>query len=348
MLRPYNRAELTFEFLDRIGKEGRNSIVYRAFDQQLQTQLAIKQISKQKLGDSAEYFRESAILHLSSHPNVVPIHYACEDADHVYLAMPYYLKGSLSDLLAKRYLSVREIVRLSTHFLSALHNIHTKGLIHFDVKPGNILLSSRDEALLSDFGLAKQTAYNGEAGNDRIYGPIAPPEYFGRARGFTSAFDIYQAGLTIYRMCVGNAEFYRQFQSYGPQQSFERERFRFDVRTGKFPDRSSYPEHIPERLRRLVKKCLDPSPSNRPTAALHVINDLSDIDGKILDWQYELFGDGARIWRKAQDGREIRLAVGLNDQAVAVTVAESGAERRIREYCRQLTSREVRTFLESY
>ncbi len=90
----------------------------------------------------------------SAHPNVVQIHYACYDADRIYLAMPYYRKGSVTSLITDKYMTVREIVTVGCQVLSGLHNIHSKGLIHFDVKPDNILLSDRGEALLSDFGLA--------------------------------------------------------------------------------------------------------------------------------------------------------------------------------------------------
>ncbi len=318
--------------------------MYKAKDHQLQPDLAIKRMPKSRLGDPEEYFREATILYLSSHPNVVPIHYACEDETYVYLAMPYYQDGSLNVVLNKRSLAVREIVRLGTHFLSGLYNIHTKQLIHFDVKPDNILLSQRGEGLLSDFGLAKKTAYDGEAGQDRIYGRTAPPESFGKDRGFTSAFDMYHAGLTLYRMCVGNAEFYRQLEPFGTKVNLKREEFRHAVRNGKFPDRSSFQEHIPERLKRIVKRCLDPSPEKRPKA-IEVINELAEIDGNLLDWQYT-GGDGKQSWSKTlEDDRTVQLLVDENHQSIAKHIAKSGAERRITEYCGTIDPKRIREFL---
>ena len=176
MLKPYNKANLSFDLLSEIGHEGGNSEVYIAKDHQLDAELVIKKIPKSKLSNEDEYFAESSILYLSSHPNVVPIHYACEDADYIYLAMPHYSKGSLNSLINGRFLTVREIIRYSTQFLSGLHNIHSKRLIHFDIKPDNILFSDQGEALLSDFGLAKQLTITGVAGQDRIYGRMTPPD----------------------------------------------------------------------------------------------------------------------------------------------------------------------------
>lgn len=91
------------------------------------------------------------------------------DSDHVYVAMPYYRKGSVAGLITGKHMTVREIVTAACQVLSGLHNIHSKSLIHFDVKPDNILLSERMEALISDFGLAKQMNLAGVALQDRLY-----------------------------------------------------------------------------------------------------------------------------------------------------------------------------------
>ena len=136
---------------------------------QLDAEIVVKQIPKAKIASTANFFDESKALYASAHPNVVQIHYACEDTDSVYLAMPYYRKGSVTGLITGKNMTVREIVTVGCQILSGLHNIHSKGLIHFDVKPDNILLSDRQEALLSDFGLAKQMNLSGVAFQDRLY-----------------------------------------------------------------------------------------------------------------------------------------------------------------------------------
>jgi eukaryotic-like serine/threonine-protein kinase len=189
MLKPYNKAEITFDLVQEIGQDGRNSRTYICHDHQLNAQIVMKEIRKTSLDSTENFFDESKALYASAHPNVVQIHYACEDDENIYLAMPYYRRGSVGSLVAARHLTVREIVALGCNVTSALHNIHSKGLIHFDVKPDNILLSDRGEGLLSDFGLAKQMNLTGRAGQDRLYFKTVPPEAIGRDR-FDRSFDI--------------------------------------------------------------------------------------------------------------------------------------------------------------
>jgi eukaryotic-like serine/threonine-protein kinase len=149
MLRPYNRAQITFDLITEIGQDGRNSRTYLARDHQLDAEIVIKEVQKAYLASAPSFFEESKALYASAHPNVVQIHYACEDTSAIYIGMPYYYRGSIKTLMTAQRLTVREIVTLGCNVLSGLHNIHSKGLIHFDVKPDNVLLSARSEGLLS-------------------------------------------------------------------------------------------------------------------------------------------------------------------------------------------------------
>jgi len=112
MLKPYQKAELTFDILKEIGQDGRNSRTYVTRDHQLNAEIVTKQIQKDSLSSTAEFFAESQALYASAHPHVVQIHYACYDDDHVYVAMPYYQNGSIKDLITGRHMTVREIVSL--------------------------------------------------------------------------------------------------------------------------------------------------------------------------------------------------------------------------------------------
>lgn len=347
MLKAYNLAEVSFKLLKEIGHEGKNSSAFVAHDKQLDAEIVIKKVPKDKL-DIDTFFEESKILYLSSHPNVVQVHYACQDKDSIYIAMPYYRRGSLNALISSRYLTVREIVVLACQIASGLHNIHSKKLIHFDVKPDNVLLSDRGEALLSDFGLSKRTGLDGQADQDRMYSKTLPPEAL-KGESFSPSFDIYQLGLTLYRMCNGNVEFYEQFQKYGMTPAkFDRDAFRFDLRNGRFPDRSSFVEHIPEKLKKVVKKCLEPNPADRFKGAIDVANALAGIDGNMLDWQYSS-DTGDRSWTKQSGGREYVLVVRSDGSSTASKQINSGTPSRIRDYCADsVSSRDIRKFLGGY
>lgn len=345
---PYNIAQVSFRLKTEIGHEGKNSAAYIAYDDQLDAEIVIKKIEKCKFDSVDAFFEESKTLYLSSHSNVVQIYYACQDDDSIYIAMPYYKNGSLNSLINSRFLTVREIIVFGCQIASGLHNIHSKKLIHFDVKPDNILLSERGEALISDFGLAKHTDLFGKASQDRMYFKMLPPEAL-NASEFTLLFDVYQFGLTLYRMCNGNSIFYEQFHRYGQApSSFDRDRFRFDLRNGRFPNRGIFPEHIPERLRRVIKKCLEPDPSNRYRATIEVTNALADIDGNALDWQYSL-SDSSKVWTKCTNDKEYKLIISNDGTSLAEKTSVSGRSTRIRDYCKQaLTSRDIQKFLKNH
>jgi len=178
-----------------------------------------------------------------------------------------------------RFLTVREIIKLSVEFLQGLNNIYIKRLIHFDIKPDNILISDSGEALVSDFGLAKAMNHVGMASPDKFYTGHMPPEYFDQSQ-HTTLYDIYASGLTIYRMCNGNKNFDEQFELI--QSDDEHEKL---AKKAKFPDRKGFLPHIPKELRTAVNNALKVDQDKRTTNALVLINELNKINS-LLDWQY--------------------------------------------------------------
>jgi serine/threonine protein kinase len=349
MLNTTRTAELSFHIQEEIGQEGKNSQVYTATDIQLKAQIVVKKMLKADFANIDEYFTESSLLHLSNHPNVVPIYYACQDEDHVFLAMPYFINGSLKKAMSEKELSVRDIIVISTQVLSGLHNIHSKQLIHFDVKPDNILFCNRGEALLSDFGLTKQTSFNGITGQDRIYGKMVPPEAFSTPH-FNNQFDIYQFGLTLHRMCTGDDAFYQEYARFIDNRALNRDRFRIAVVNGQFPNRNNYPEHIPQALINTIKKCLSVDLSNRYSSAIDVVNDLADIDGELLDWRM-IVATNQRKWSKTlADGRCYELVVNTDGSSAATKkTSTNNKAQRIKEYCSpQLNRADIKRFLRRF
>lgn len=272
-------TELNFEALREIGQEGKNSKVFLAHDKQLDGEIVVKKIEKSKIINPTSYYDEAKKLYASMHSNVVRVNYGCSDNDHIYIAMPYYKNGSLKSLIASKNLTIREIIRYTIQFLSGLHHIHSKKLIHFDVKPDNILISDTNEALLSDFGLTKAMDTFGFASPDQIYGKQVPPETY-LSTDKTIHFDIYLAGLTIYRLLNGESHFHDQLANFRTQADYITA-----ISTGNFPSRTSYLPHIPLKLQRIVNKALSVNIIDRHKNVLELINELSDVDEN-LDWQY--------------------------------------------------------------
>jgi len=349
MFKSVNTAVLSFELGDEIGHEGRNSKVYIATDIQLNAEIVVKKIPKADFSDVDEYFLETSLLYLSSHPNVVPVHYGCQDDEHIYVSMPHYANGSLKTRMASGPLSVREIIVYSTQISSGLHNIHSKGLIHFDVKPDNILLSDRGEALVADFGLAKQTSYAGIAGQDRMYGKMVPPEAF-QTDDFNSQFDIYQLGLTMHRMCVGDGVFYAEYSGFVKiDGTLDRDRFRHAVVNGQFPVTTEYPEHIPQKVIDTIRKCLHSNLNDRFTSPIKIVNELAEIEGNLLDWKLEVIA-GRKIWTKIlDDGRQFQIEVRGDNSSHATRTSAQGNQQRITNYCKANIQRsEIKRFLRDH
>ncbi|MEQ1854897.1 MAG: serine/threonine-protein kinase [Longimicrobiales bacterium] len=295
----FEQAEIHFTCHDEIGSEGRNSKVFTATDHQLDAPIVVKRIDRQDFLNQDEYFAEAKRLYDARHPHVVPVKFACKTTTHIFIAMPLYERGSVHSLLLRRHPTVREIVRIGLDFLTGLHHIHLCGLIHFDVKPSNVLLDASGRAAVTDFGLAKYVDSHGLAERDVMYASHRPPEGF-LYDVFAQAADIYQAGLTLYRMAVGLAAFDEQWASHAgdPTQAGKA------VIAGRLPDRtaSAYPAHIPSRLRKAIRTALQPDPDDRYGEVLGLINDLGNVD-EWLDWQYDRAGALER-WTSRYDGQQ--------------------------------------------
>jgi eukaryotic-like serine/threonine-protein kinase len=166
-----------------------------------------------------------------------------------------------------------------------------------------------------------------------------------RGDQFNRTFDIYQFGLTLYRMCNGNIEYYRQYNQYGVGPAFDRDRFRNDVRAGDFPDRERFPGHIPQRLRTIIRNCLQVDPGNRYQSAIDVANELAEVEGPILDWRFSI-DDETRKWDKNESGTLIEFSAVTSGATECFKTVGAGQRRRVTEGCKaRMTERDIRTFL---
>ncbi|MGW5983400.1 serine/threonine-protein kinase [Bacillus mycoides] len=291
------QANLSLEKIKSIGLEGRNSDVYIAKDPQLNTFLVAKEITKESLKSQEiqNYFLEAQLLNEASHPHIMPIRYAAQDTEKIYITMPYYSQGSINSLLDERMLTVREILKYSLDFLSGLLFIHIKGMVHLDVKPTNIIINDCDRAILTDFGLSRYLNEYGLAEQKSVYTKHISPQYL-MTNSRTIQDDIYQAGITIYRMCNGNDDFENQLGNYIVDHGIDVEKFKTDILNEAFPNRKTYLPHIPKKLRAVISKTLFADTSHRYSNVLDVINDLSLIDEN-LDWEYNYDKDkNIRSW----------------------------------------------------
>lgn len=288
---------LRLQIIDDIGgDEGKNSTVKKALDHQLNAHFAVKIIPKSKLikdfgsDDENLFFTESKMLYQNQHPNIVKIQHASSCDENVYFSMPYYKSGSLNQLMNSRFLTVREIIKIALEFLSGIHFIHTNNLLHFDIKPTNILINDNGKAMISDFGLSRYTDDYGLSKYLYFYTSHYPPECI-ESNIATKQADIYQAGLTLYRMCNGNAYFKQQYEFLKSQGD---EKLITAIKKETFPTRDYFP-HIPVKLRKIINKALKSNPDDRYSTVLEMMNDISKIE-ESLDVKFNTDNSSYHCW----------------------------------------------------
>ncbi|WP_426349379.1 serine/threonine-protein kinase [Alloiococcus sp. CFN-8] len=324
----YRKVNIDFEVIKPIGNnEGKNSDVFLAKDMQLNAELVVKQMEISKFSKMEEYFSEARILYDCKHPNIMEIQYASQDENYIYVSMPYHRKGSLSSLIDSRFLTVREIIKYSLDFLSGVAHIHSKGLVHLDIKPTNIILDETDRAILTDFGLSKYLDENGIANQPISYTSHWEPEIF-FSSGRTVLSDIYQIGLTLYRLCNGNDILSEQMKKLNIRNNYE---LKEAILKERFPNKNYYLPHIPNKLIKVIKKSLELDASKRYNNVIQMMNDLSDI-GENLDWNYT--GISNELYYRIKDNNKISIMIKNKlDIVCTKTNLTSTRTTKMHKYC---------------
>jgi serine/threonine protein kinase len=210
----------TFHLGELVGVGGAAE-VYRGMDLTLHREVAVKvllgELSLDR--DYVRRFREEARrVAALEHAHVVPVYYFGEERGHLFLVMPLLRGGSLRQRLRrKKHLAPEEAVRIALDVASALEAAHRAHLIHRDVKPENILFNAQGDALLTDFGLARDLPQDSgvweQHNTTGIYGiPVGTPEYmapeqFRRSASLDQRVDIYALGVVLYEMLTGQVPF---------------------------------------------------------------------------------------------------------------------------------------------
>ena len=218
--------------IERVLGQGGFGITYLAMQTSLQRKVAIKEFfmkdfcsrdeaTTTMLGNSTgsnklveqykrKFIQEARNLAKLNHPHIVSVIDVFEENDTVYYAMPYLSGGSLQDYVNSRgTLSETEAMRYVKQIASALRYMHEeRHMCHFDVKPANIMLDDKGDALLIDFGISKNYDRSGQEtsttpiGLSEGYAPIE--QYDGKSLGdFSPACDVYALGATLYCLLHG-------------------------------------------------------------------------------------------------------------------------------------------------
>lgn len=191
-------------------------LVYRARQRRPARVVALKVISPEAAADPEfrrRFEREAAIAAEIEHPNVIPVYQVGEDGGLLYIAMRFVEGVDLAGLLAARgRLEPGRVGRLIAQVADALDAAHARGLVHRDVKPGNVLVTASDHAYLTDFGITKRTADSvGLTKTGALVGTadyIAPEQIEGRS--LDARADVYALGGVTYQLLSGRVPFPRE------------------------------------------------------------------------------------------------------------------------------------------
>src|SRR5438876_3842801 len=201
-----------YRIVEQLGRGG-TSVVYRAEHVRLGRPAALKLLTP-ALGEAdfrERFLRESQLAASLDHPSIVPIYDAGEEGDLLYIAMACVEGDDLRSLLASEgRLPLRRALRIAAQVGSALDAAHSRGLVHRDVKPANVLVGEDDRVFLSDFGVAKELGSNGTTRTGSFVGTIeysAPEQIEGRE--VDGRADVYALACVLYECLAGEPPFHR-------------------------------------------------------------------------------------------------------------------------------------------
>lgn len=200
-----------YRILNQIG-EGGMAAVYRAYHASMDRHVAVKVLPSEFAKSEsfrARFQQEARLIANLEHPHILPVHDFGESDGIHYFVMRYLQAGTLASRIEAGPLTLAEIDRLFTQLADALGYAHQRGIVHRDLKPANVLIDSRGDAFLTDFGIAK--LLEGTSKFTTTGAITGTPAYMSpeQAQGekLDQRSDIYSLGIVLYEMVTGRVPF---------------------------------------------------------------------------------------------------------------------------------------------
>jgi len=259
-----------YELLEEVGRGGQG-VVFRARQKSLNRTVALKVISLGQWASEAHlkrFRREAEAAASLDHPSIVPIYEVGERDGSCYFSMKFIEGGQLDEVVRRKPMSIRQAAELIAKVARTVHYAHEHGIVHRDIKPGNILLDEKGEPHLTDFGLARLVEM--ESAMTRTMEVLGTPSYMapeqavGNNAQLTSATDVYGLGAVLYQLLTDHPPF-------AGGTTYETIKLLLDTepRQPRLWNRK-----IDRELSTICLKCLEKDPKRRYSSALALAEDL--------------------------------------------------------------------------
>src|SRR6184192_1356030 len=259
-----------YELLEEVGRGGQG-VVFRARQKSLNRTVALKVISLGQWASKAHlkrFRREAEAAASLDHPCIVPIYEVGERDGSCYFSMKFVEGGQLDEVVRRKLMSIRQAAELIAKIARTVHYAHEHGILHGDIKPGNILLDAKGEPHLTDFGLARLLEAESTVTRTReVLGTpsyMAPEQASGETTKLGKATDVYGLGAVLYQLLTGQPPF-------AGGTTYETIRLLLNTE----PRKPRALNHKIDRdLSTICLKCLEKDPKRRYSSALALAEDL--------------------------------------------------------------------------
>jgi TolB-like protein/Tfp pilus assembly protein PilF len=259
-----------YALLEEIGRGGQG-VVFRARQKSLNRTVALKVISLGQWASKAHLKRfrlEAKAAASLEHPGIVPIHEVGERGGSCYFSMQFIEGGQLDEVARREPMPIRRGAELIAKVARTVHYAHEHGILHRDIKPGNILLDAKGEPHLTDFGLARllETESTVTRTLEVLGTPsyMAPEQAVGNNAAVSKATDVYGLGAVLYQLLTGQPPF-------AGGTTYETIKLVLDTEPRQ--PRLLNPK-IDRDLSTICLKCLEKDPKRRYSSALALAEDL--------------------------------------------------------------------------
>ena len=263
-----------YEVIDLLGRGGMG-LVYRAFDRQLNREVAIKTVTEGFTGDEEmlkRFYQEAAKTAALRHPNIVTVYDLGEQDGFPYIVMEYLAGDPLDRLIqSSKSQPLAFKLRIVEQVCYALGYAHRNDLIHRDVKPANVIVQADGTVKLLDFGIARQEKTDGRL--TRTGHVIGTLQYMAPERLKNAAFDgrsdIFSVGVMMFQLLTGQLPFTGDYSIV------------HKILTEKHPPLSQYLEQYPPALDGIIDRALAKNPDERYSTADEMATEIGSVEQEL-------------------------------------------------------------------